>query len=639
MRNIELLGSPDTIDKFISVFAKNNLAGNTIFELLRNTIELIGEEVPSKENQEIIISDLDQGITDVQNNQSLPPGIGKLVKAAIQSLEGVISPVYYYEEQEGIYYEDAATTIESIPDEVLESAVEYISSNCPPDISINAGGELIFEPLTDTKKLKAQLVFSEACLWSRAGMSYLTNAQLGTDGFEDSKDDVIRCCKKALQLLNELGNNVPDFRNDEQWQTSSTLTRLYLAGALIGDAEKWEECVQLYDEALDVAFFNCNVKGKVQYKNACLILATNSADIAPWDGLYPCPWSHEDRFIFEDVIIYEFCKLEDVNLTRFMKLKAEKGTMVLETIRSEYSDGWELPQPEVTCLLATLSQLYLDIEDYEKCRNLIGDTKFDIDFMMDCSYRLHDAFGASFAFRDLIENIGFARGRLNKPDEHQGSSPFYADFYAEWKASQEKMRLDHAKMIHHMENLSIPPSLAKVRDDLTSRNPWLDSAVDRGSIDNAILVYRNLKANNWGEVVAGFTNSVEAELKLIWLSYQQYLKIHCVEEYRIEINRTGKSGSRSALTRFSAYNKKTESKWFNNFFRERTPNNNAFVISELPEILDELANPRLSGDSRHGKMKDEEKAERAREIVLGTGTKKGLLEKLVATNEELKNNK
>ena len=53
-----------------------------------------------------------------------------------------------------------------------------------------------------------------------------------------------------------------------------------------------------------------------------------------------------------------------------------------------------------------------------------------------------------------------------------------------------------------------------------------------------------------------------------------------------------------------------------------------FVANELPKLLEELVS--LRGPSAHGAMKEREKAEKARNIVLGTPEKPGLLKKLIA---------
>jgi len=124
---------------------------------------------------------------------------------------------------------------------------------------------------------------------------------------------------------------------------------------------------------------------------------------------------------------------------------------------------------------------------------------------------------------------------------------------------------------------------------------------------------------------------VEEELKQFL--YKKYLDFHrdrFNEGYGEESRRQKEKGS---VLHFIASMMKNDFRCriWEQFIATKLPEHREFLSKELPALLKELVG--LRGSSAHGRMPERKKAVKAREVVLGTPGRPGLLERLVALSQ------
>jgi hypothetical protein len=176
-------------------------------------------------------------------------------------------------------------------------------------------------------------------------------------------------------------------------------------------------------------------------------------------------------------------------------------------------------------------------------------------------------------------------------------------------------------------------TLGAVISRLGREKPWFDALANQGSLTNAELLYEQLGKHNWGEVVMGYCATVEEELKTFL--YKEYLAFFAQKYEKGYDEQSHRQTEPSGVLHFigNVSRDAGRQQLWHAFVKARFPEHHDFLSTELPRLCDSLAHPSLRGKSAHGKMQDRAKAEEARSIVLGTGGKPGLLERLVGLRQ------
>lgn len=446
-----------------------------------------------------------------------------LCLATLCAIEGKFYEVIDKNPQDaGGCYERAAKVLASMPKPQLEKLMTTIAKGSLASLegdSTSNKKEVKFE-----EGLGVVLAFSyrlpEAELWNYAGDNY---CRAGT--IESGR----RCYDVGLQVSNEqLTGEVV-----ESWATAlrriNCRLSLSLAVAVLIPSNEWEHCESLYRKASDNIFFKIDKKDNVAYQDICGILVYGSG-ITPYGFVEP-DW-------FPRVPVSTAVQKNE----QLLRLKAELGKRTLDTLRTDFEKSEEgYPVPETYFLIMILSDIYRRLGEHEKCINLItsGSHDFDDAFYEWTYDELTKAHDWAFSFIEHSENVSFARGLLQRPD--------YKEFVERMKKAEEShQRLEWRQIRFEkvLEGVGDKISIEEVRNQFTSKNPWLEEAANPGSVLNAELLYRQLKKTNWGEVVMGYCNAVEEELKdYIYKKYLAYIAGQPDRNYAQESQRQNNQGS------------------------------------------------------------------------------------------------
>ena len=390
-----------------------------------------------------------------------------------------------------------------------------------------------------------------------------------------------------------------------------------MAAAVLIPSDEWQQAELLYRKAADSMFFNIDQKDNSAYQCICGVLVYGSR-VRPF-GYFEPNW-------FPRVPL----SIEAQKNERLLRLNAELGQRALDTIRTEYEKGEEgFPVPETYFLVAILSNIYMELQEYEKCTNLLisesGDFKETFfDWAFD---ELTGAYDWAFPFIERLENLSFVKGLLQRPD--------YREFIERIKVAEESHQRLEWKQIRFekvLDRVGDRAGLEEIRNELTTRNPWIEDAANPGSVLNAELIYQQLKKTNWGEVVMGYCNAVEEELKeFVYKEYLAFVAGQSDRNYGEESQRQNKPGSVLYFIASMANNQLRNRLW-EQFIKIKMPDHHDFICNQLPSSLATLID--LRNPSAHGKMPERAKAEKAREIVLGK-QQPGILAKLVSLRKPM----
>jgi hypothetical protein len=547
---------------------------------------------------------LAEAMSDCSGNRyGLAVETQKLCTAALRTLGG-----RFYEVVENdhvtaaAHYEEAANAMDFVPNELRKQVVGKMLSMKQ------------YQNIVDTNSafyLKLLPVY----LWDWAGDSYCR--------VNNKMEDARRCYEQgleALRLVEAEGAEV------EQWETCLAHLKISLANLLLAHFDEWGKARALYEDTADVIFFKREKKENEEYRGICTIITADAADFEESDWAphveIPAAQKYRDRLI---------------------KLKAELGQRALDVLRKEFEKSEEgFPVPETYYLVAFLGELYLELKKYEKCAEIVGKGEsFDDGFFEWTIDELKQHVDWAYAFVLHTCNEYFAKGLLQRPD--------YKEILEHHKAIREQLKRVDKKVEEGQQKLEggqiglkvilereLPKmsggaTVDKVQTKLFEKNPWLKNALNPGSVVNAEILYEQLSKYNWGEVVMGYGNAVEEELKqCLYKDYLYYRSSISVDDYEVESQR---QKERWAVPQFIAKMGKTpggHTVW-EHFVKTRYPEHGVFLSKELPRLLDELTV--LRNKAAHGKMVNPGDAENARKIVMGTSAKPGLLERLVALRQ------
>lgn len=160
---------------------------------------------------------------------------------------------------------------------------------------------------------------------------------------------------------------------------------------------------------------------------------------------------------------------------------------------------------------------------------------------------------------------------------------------------------------------------------------WVDKLANQGALTNAEFLYESLSRRSWGEVVLGYTNAVEAEVRArliqpleVFLMKRSDGKLVAIGQTFIEV----KSQKLSLSDCEQILRGVGSSKSLQEFFSLLPNEARLFVLNTLPDRLSELRN--LRNPSAHGSIVAN--AKEARKIVIGTPEKPGILKLLSEIN-------
>ena len=442
---------------------------------------------------------------------------------------------------------------------------------------------------------------AEIGLWDLAGDSY--------NRVGDRKEDSRRCYEKGLEIVEEV----------ERWgHVSQDLTAyewhlmLSLAATLASGSGEWSAVEAVFRKIGGAVFFNKQTRGNREYRNLCHIIV-NEHGMA---GLAL------DR---PDWLSHVAPPVSSIHTTSLTKLKAEFGNRALDMLKVDFNtsdNGY--PVPETYCLAAIVAELYEKLNEPQKVVEILpwhgpfGEAFFE--WTLD---ELQSACSWSYDFLVFTETVSRAEGLLRRPD--------YKEFMEKLKIAEEShqrqewLQMRQEKLTSQVLELT-RPNLDATHSRLLEEKPWLRSIANPGSIVNSEFLLDQLKQRNWGEVVAGYCNAVEEELKhCIYKEYLDFLAETSASDYGDESERKEKPGSVLYFLAGMGKNPVQHGIW-KQFVTTKMPQHKRFVVDDLPLLLSDLRE--LRNPSAHGVMSERRKAERARDIVMGTRSEVGLLERL-----------
>jgi len=528
----------------------------------------------------------------------------RLYAAALEALEG-----RFYEVAEKDYsltvarYEEAIKAMSLTSVGQLPLVSQMLQQELQQSISKSAHDEII-QIANVGHALNSGLVV--AGLWDWAGDAY--------SHVEGKKGDVRGCYERGLETL---GNNEKLEELYEWRRAMSGHLSLSLATVLLAHFDEWEKAKTLIKNAADVVFFKRQERSNKEYLDVCKILVCESSD----DGA-PSQTSPVTPHIQAPV--------SQKYRESLSRLQAEIGQRALDTLREDYEKSDEgFPVPETYYLIGVLGELYIQLKEYDKCANLIvgNKSKFDDAFLSWTWEGVDEALNyGGFPFLPIVmhlRNQGLAEGMLQRPD--------YKEFVEQVRKAEEshqRQELRQTRIEKKLVELEGVETIQVTGSELVKKNPWLEGVVNLGSVVNAEALYKQLKRQNWGEVVVGFCNAVEEELKQFL--YKEYLEFVAEQSdddsYVEESKRQNTKGSVLYFIGSLNRNKAAYQIWMQ-FVSTCMKAHKEFLSYELPDALAELV--RLRNLSAHGKMQERRDAERAHEIVWGTPEKPGLLKKLI----------
>ena len=568
----------------------------TLNALLEDFGEVMGEDMQARWKDRMA-----EAVSDCSTNKyGIAEWLQKIYSAALRALEG-----RFYEVVEkdylmaGSLYEEAAKTMAVLPSELYAELADAVLKE---DLSTGERHRVVE---ADIKLLGTMIAFllrlPDSVLWDWAGDAYCQ--------VQGKVVDARKCYEQGIEILR---STEVEGVEDEQWQTCLYHLSLSLARLLMAFFDEWDEVESLYRKVSDTVFFSRSEKTKKEYRDLCYIIGEGTE--------VTCYMEKPDWAPHIPEVV------DPKHKKSLTILNAEFGQRGLDILKEEFENSEEgFPVPETYYLVACLGRLYTDLKEYDKCANIITRGSFD-DIFLEWAYdELDSENDWAYAFLQHMHSHSFAEGLLQRPDYKE-----FKEAMEKTEKSHQRQEWGHLRLEKKLKEIGNRTFL-RVENDLVEKYPWSHDIANIGSVINSELLYLQLSKQNWGEVVGGYCNAVEEELKQSL--YQEYLKFYddkVVKGYEDESQRRKEKGSVLHFIASIYYNKDSQRVWAP-FVADRKPEHREFLLNELPRLLTELIG--LRSPSAHGRMPDRKKAEKAREAVLGTPEGPGLLERLVALRQ------
>jgi len=557
-----------------------------------------------------------EAVSDCDRNiYGLPEGIHHLYAGALMELYGrfykVVEEDYL---AAGKYYEEAAKTIKLINKDFLLSEIKSLVVQ---EVMSEEDAEKFLPALLQFLEPLGVNLFAVS-LWDRAADCYFGPAK-------ETVDDAQRCYELGIETIKELYPELEEKAKLGELDKHLCHLSLSLANVLsfhCGEWEKgeWEKTEALCREAADAIFFNKLEKSNDQYSDLCSII--NSF------GATSFGFSLRKECLPHVATVFNVSRYKE----NFLKLAVELGQKALDKLIMEYVRKEGFPVPETFYLVGILSYFYRDLKQYEKCTNLVPlKTDFGSDYWEwvwdQLEFEVCDtAFEWVHPHVVHCRELFFAEGLLQRPD--------YKDFMENIKKieeSHQRLELRFIRQENMLREKEKPQSIQEIRAKLLSEHPWLDSIANPGSLINAEDLYQRIGKQNWAEVVMGYCNAVEEELKQY--IYKEYLAFRASfdKHYAEESERQRNRGS---VLYFMASIKDggAKCKVWEQLVTAKMPKHREFVLQELPGLLSQLV--LIRNKAAHGEKLEKKWADQARQIVLGRPGKVGLLERLSKIRSE-----
>jgi hypothetical protein len=166
---------------------------------------------------------------------------------------------------------------------------------------------------------------------------------------------------------------------------------------------------------------------------------------------------------------------------------------------------------------------------------------------------------------------------------------------------------------------------------VTEYGDWVNKLANQGALVNAEFLYEALSARSWGEIVMGYANAMEEEIRRQLLRpLQSFLRsktgnnILSVGQKFIKVHDRCDTADIEGILSAGELNQLKE------FYLPLTTEAHLFLFDELPRSLEELR--KLRNPSAHGIVMNANEAKQIRKLVLGTSKKAGLLKRLTEIN-------
>lgn len=585
-------------DLFDQVTINLKAAIGPLYEKVTSLNSLINDP-GEKMNEEIRIrwkQKFDEALLDCETNPlGLPDGIAATCKAILLFIQARFNEYILGDTIcAGDYYELASEVLQDMSKPELETSAAEIMRQV-----------LLHQDPYDEQPLivAIALLFGlpVAELKNRAGDAYYKAGDF---------DAASKSYNSGLKIIEQ--KELKDLGEDINTAFSRLYVRLSLSIANIHFDDKQQVALS-YKNAADKIFFSVEKRSGKTYRDICDLLANGNPELLlmvferDWVPVLP--------------VIPAKTKADTKDL---LLLKAEIGERALEVLNGEYLKTEEFSL-EGYILVATLAKTYFLLGEYEKCETFIEQYAGFRDSFFEFGWEeIVDHRDWVYGFIDYQRTLSESRGLLQRPG-FQELSQVLKESSERTRESLQRVELKQTRMEKKLENEPAKYSRDRIEDDLSRKYSWLEHTALKGSIVNAQLLTKSLKEHNWGEVIAGYCNAVEAELKqYVYKEYLQYFsKIGTSNDLIGESQQQLTKGSVLYKVAHVADNNMTKAVW-DQFLANKSSEEKEFLASQLPLSLNKLITIRNQAD--HG-VKMEEATE-VEAMVMGTSNARGLLDRL-----------
>lgn len=595
----------DSFNQFLVAAANNRHAPMTLTDGMRVLHALVDDMGPrmTEELRRRWLDKMNEILSDRgENSYDLTVNTQNLYVGALRGLQAYFCDVVQEDcIAAGRHYEQAARTINLIPESL--GADELLGA--PPKEDGTASLDEIMCVAVDLIVLRLPIVD----LWDRAGDAYCRGGSM-----EDAK----RCYEAGIETLRvsypdpqEPGRaDLARLRGSDVYHCHLLLS---LANVLVVSKEAWDKTEALYMEAADSVFFSQEEKSNDQYYDLCGLLAQL--------GATGFSFSRRKRHLPHVWVPL----LSTGQRENMLKLATEIGQRALEELIREYDVKESFPVPETCYLLGILGHYYSDLGQYQRCADFFPrDTKLAGAYWEWTWVELEELAGTAFEWVQphvaFCFQTRFAHGLMQRPDYKE-----FVEHIKQIEASHNRQELRIIRQERILRDMDRTPSTEETRSKLLHEYPWLGDLANLGSLVNAEDLLQRLGNQNWSEVVVGYCNAVEEQLKRS--VYKEYLAFRASfdKHYAEESERQRETGSVLSFIAGITRNPSRRQLW-DRFVAARMHGYGDILRKELPVKLSELVPMR--NRAAHGETLDRKSADRVRRIVLGRPSETGLLEKL-----------